>query len=194
MRFYEATCAAVHAADSSVPCVVGPAPFYKVPVRLLPPLTCKRACHSPCRALLKGVTAQQFDGSTLLLRILLTAVTLMTPLARCGSSTPRWCCTIRHLPPLPPLFITPGVAAQHLDGAARFATYQPFPAAYHPRCGSSTPRWCCTTGTARRRALGGCSTVATLSLTVILTLTITLPLTRCPTSSTPSTSTSPGVS
>ena len=143
VRFYEATCAAVHAADSSVPCVVGPAPFYKVPVRLLPPLTCKRACHRPCRALLKGVTAQQFDGSTLLLRILLTAVTLMTPLARCGSSTPRWCCT---------------------------------------------------TGTARRRALGGCSTVATLSLTVILTLTITLPLTRCPTSSTPSTSTSPGVS
>ena len=144
VRFYEATCAAVHAADSSVPCVVGPAPFYKVPVRLLPPLTCKRACHSPCRALLKGVTAQQFDGSTLLLRILLTAVTLMTPLARCGSSTPRWCCTIRHLSPLPrcvspqvwqlntsmvlhdsppispfPLLITPGVAAQHLDGAAR---------------------------------------------------------------------------
>ena len=30
MRFYEGVCAAVHAADASVPCVVGPAPFYKV--------------------------------------------------------------------------------------------------------------------------------------------------------------------
>ena len=30
VRFYEGVCAAVHAADASVPCVVGPAPFYKV--------------------------------------------------------------------------------------------------------------------------------------------------------------------
>ena len=39
VRFYEGVCAAVHAADASVPCVVGPAPFYKVSPTLTLTLT-----------------------------------------------------------------------------------------------------------------------------------------------------------
>ena len=47
VRFYEDTCAAVHAIDASVPCVVGPAPFYKVWQRnsLALPLTRPQPSH-----------------------------------------------------------------------------------------------------------------------------------------------------